>query len=94
MYGSTVQKQACKNVGIPQEHEEDFWDEVGRRTVESCIRRKRATVYNAMKKKFVDYCKKPEVKADGRFVPPPNPVVFVPERMLTGELAYVGGCGC
>ena len=84
-YGSPIQARACQSVGIPHEYVEDFWNSEGREAVEEAIRRKRNTLTNSLKQRFVQYCKKPD--RDGNEVPvyPPNPMKMIPLGVLRGK---------
>ena len=71
-YGGQLQKLTCESIGVPQDSQELFWAEVGSRALEEAIRRKRGTLLNAMKERFVRYTKE-------ETVPPPDPKKILPE---------------
>lgn len=52
-YGSTVQKQICKRNNIPEKYRFQFWETFGKDSVHTAIKRKRQTVSNAFKTKFL-----------------------------------------
>ena len=84
-YGSPIQERVCQSVGIPNQCLEDFWNSKGHEAVEEAIRRKRNTLTNSLKQRFVQYCKKPD--RDGNEVPvyPPNPMKMIPLGVLRGK---------
>jgi hypothetical protein len=93
-YGSPVQTRACQSVGIPNQYVEDFWNTEGREAVEEAIRRKRNTLTNSMKQRFVQYCKKPEMDEKGEPIHPPNPMKMIPLGVLQGTVVMVDGVSC
>lgn len=92
-YGSPIQTRACQSVGIPNEYMEDFWNTEGRDAVEEAIRRKRNTLTNSMKQRFVQYCKKPDRDENEVLVHPPNPMKMIPLALLQGIVKVVGCWG-
>jgi hypothetical protein len=84
-YGSNVQKAVCRNMGIPIENEENFWDLVGCNSVEESIRRKRNTFTNALKSRFMKYCENPDKNSDGVAILPPDPMKMLPAAIWKGK---------
>jgi hypothetical protein len=85
-YGSPIQTRACQSVGIPEQYEEDFWNAEGREAVEEAIRRKRNTLTNSMKQRFVQYCKKPDRDENEQPIHLPNPMKMIPMGVLQGTV--------
>jgi hypothetical protein len=85
-YGSNVQLAVCRNMGIPIENEEKFWwDLVGCNSVEESIRRKRNTLTNALKTRFVKYSRNPDKDSDGEAIVPPDPMKMLPSAIWKGR---------
>lgn len=52
MFGSDWQRLVCKQINIPEQYAERFWQERGKRVARMAINRRRQNTAIAMKKKF------------------------------------------